>query len=145
MKALRWIAAGVLFLQVAYVAVAQILFAIFMEDTSEIDNTDPPAAGGALYLLVEVAVIGVLLAGAILLAAPGKFSRTPRWLKRILLGAVSVVEFVIIAAVLRNIITNSFGPDEFLNVAMIILSGAAAFVAATEVFRGSAEVVRSEA
>ncbi|MFJ8658478.1 hypothetical protein [Streptomyces sp. NPDC093795] len=143
MKALRSIAAGVLFLQVAYVVVAKVLFVVFAEDTSEIDHTDPPAAGGVLYLLAEVAVIGVLLAGALLLSVPGKFSRVPRWLKRVLLGLAFLVECVIIAAVLRNIITNSFGPDEVLNVIMIILSAAAAFVSAIEVFRAGAATARS--
>lgn len=142
MKTLHRIAAGVLFLQVAYVVVGGILLALFAEDTSEIDNTDPPAAGGAFYLLLVAAVIGVLFAGALLLATPGKFDRVPRWLKRVILGGVFLVEGVIIVGVVLNIITNSFGPDEFLNVVMIILSGIAAFVSAAEVFRPGAETVR---
>ncbi|MFF3837504.1 hypothetical protein [Streptomyces sp. NPDC001930] len=145
MKTLHRIAAGVLFLQVAYAVVGGILLSLFAEDTSEIDNTDPPAAGGALYLLLVAAVIGGLFAGALLLATPGKFDRVPRWLKRLTLGGAFLVEGVIIAGVALNIITNSFGPDEFLNVVMIILSGIAAVVSAIELFRGGTEVVRSEA
>ncbi|MCB8908397.1 MULTISPECIES: hypothetical protein [unclassified Streptomyces] len=145
MKTLHRIAAGVLFLQVAYVVVGGILLSLFVEDTSEIDNTDPPAAGGVFYLLLVAAVIGVLFVGALLLATPGKFDRVPQWLKRVILGGVFLVEGVIIVGVVRNIITNSFGPDEFLNVVMIILSGIAAFVSANEVFRRGAEVVRSGA
>lgn len=145
MKALRSIAAGVLFLQVAYVVMAVLLIAIFMEDTSEIDHTNPPAAGGAFHLIAEVAVLGVLFAGALLLAIPGRFNRVPRWLKRALLGVVALVECAIIVGVLQNIAAQSFGPDEFLNVIMIILSGTAAGVSAAEGFRGGTEAVRSEA
>lgn len=145
MKTLRWIAAGVIFLQVAYVVVAQILFVAFSEDTSEIDNTDPPAAGGVFPVLVEIVVFGVLLAGALLLATPKKFSRAPLWLKRALLGLASLVEFVVIVRILMNIITNSFGADEILNVGMIILSGIAAFVLANAVFRGGGKSVLSGA
>jgi hypothetical protein len=145
MKSLHRVAAGVLFLQVAYVVVGGILLTLFAVDTSEIDNTDPPAAGGVFYLLLVAAVIGVLFAGALLLAVPEKFDRVPRWVKRVVLGIVFLVEGVIIAGVVRNILTNSFGPDEFLNVVMITLSGIAAFVAVSEVFRGGIEVVRSGA
>ncbi|MER6099905.1 hypothetical protein ABT154_29405 [Streptomyces sp. NPDC001728] len=136
MRALRSIAAGVLFLQVAYVVVAGVLLAVFLEDTSEIDHTDPPAAGAAFSLLAEVAVIGALFACALLLAAPGKFTRVPRWLARILFGVVVLVECATIVAALLNIGMQSFGPDEFLNVLMILLSGAAACVSVAEVFRG---------
>ncbi|MFF5933305.1 hypothetical protein [Streptomyces sp. NPDC012508] len=70
MKHRRTIAEGVLFLQVAYAAIAEIFFAISLVDTSEIDHTDPPAAGGAFYVAAEVAVLGVLLFAALVLAVP---------------------------------------------------------------------------
>ncbi|MEU6930094.1 hypothetical protein AB0A05_13170 [Streptomyces sp. NPDC046374] len=126
-----------------YVIAGGILLAIFSEDTSEIDHANPPAVGGAFYLLLVAAVLGVLFVGALLLATPGRFDRVPRWLKRFIHGFVFSVEAVIIVGVVLNVIANSFGPDEFLNVLMIILSGIAASVSANEALRGGVKAVQS--
>ncbi|MEU7112943.1 hypothetical protein [Streptomyces sp. NPDC046182] len=144
MKHLRTIAAGVLFLQVAYVSIAEIFFAIFLVDTSEIDHTDPPATGGAFYVAAEVAVLGVLLFAALVLAVPKTFERLARPVKRTLFAIVALLETAIIVGVLMNIVSQAFGPDEMLNVVMIILCGAAAYVSAAEVPRRGSETVRAE-
>ncbi|MEU4268206.1 hypothetical protein [Streptomyces sp. NPDC026092] len=144
MKHLRTVAAGVLFLQVAYVAIAEILFAVFLVDTSEIDHTDPPAAGGAFRIAAEVAVLGVLLFAASVLALPKKFERLARPVKRTLFAIVALLEAAIIVGVLMNIARQAFGPDEMLNVVMIILCGAAAYASVAEVLGRGGPTVRAE-
>ncbi len=135
---LRPLAAGVLLLQVVYVVVAEILLAVLLEDTSALDHTESPADGRLWLVLAEVAVVVLLFSGALLLAATGRAGlgqRVPGGLRRAVLGAVALVEGVVVAAVLLNITRQDFGPDVVLNVAMVVLSGTAGLLAAAEAVR----------
>ncbi|MFE7045462.1 hypothetical protein ACFU9X_40460 [Streptomyces atratus] len=142
-KIIRRIAAGVIFLQIAYVVLAKIVIAIMLEDTSAIDHTEPPTGESEFYRLVAWAVLIVLLAGALLLALPRKWERAPRWGKFSLLGTVALIECSVIVGALLNMSTQSFGPDVVLNIGMVALSGVVAFASASELFQERAGAARS--
>ncbi|MGX1887645.1 hypothetical protein [Streptomyces sp. NPDC055287] len=128
----RRIAPILILVQVAYIALLEIVFTLG-PDTAELDHTNPSGSSGILYTAVIVAVVLTLAGGAALLGLDKARTGTPRAVRTAWLAVLALGELAIAATFLVSITGQEFGPDTLIGTAAIAMCACIALACATEV------------
>ncbi|MFF4169851.1 hypothetical protein [Streptomyces sp. NPDC001744] len=111
--------AAVLVLEVCYVLLMELAFALLVVDTSGIDHPGSEGAGG-LLLVAEATAALVLLWAAAVLVLPALAEKGPRWARAAGLVAAAVLQVLGIRSATSNALAQDAGPDVVVNALMVL-------------------------
>lgn len=128
----RRIAPVLVLMQVAYVALLEIVFSTIGPNTAELDHTHPSTSGRLFYAAVVIGVVVALAGGAAILGLDRVRRAVPGTVRTVWLAALIAGELAIACTFLAHMVTEPFGPDTLIGTAAIVICALIAFAGARE-------------